>query len=376
MSETQIPPIAIIRNRPSLPVRAPYGNYVKRHAVTSLTAIFGSAPEKSEEESEKLLNLYWNRAELKKEFANLRSEQFRLRDCIKRQEGSTARIQQKLDHLEQLLLDPEWVYNVVTYYQLQALNLRCKSKLEKFAEQLKQRREHKQNKALLRDWNEGRAEESAQIEIRIGETRMKLQVLEDQLQSERQRLASMSAFLRVFRRRSITRNLDNLAGSMEGAQADEEQLLRRFDEIQRRQAPDTKGLDIPTKRLINCMILAFVQQLYLHFGRDGVAGMAKEAGEKSVGAINYGSKKDCDRVITRVRKRAESFEKESEFADILRRRAKLIADDALYPNDDEAVPASGSVATVYEISAEGVIEKTDANLLGENYWNISAVLSR
>ena len=156
--------------------------------MTSLIAIFGNTQEKTEDESEKLLNLYWNRAELKKEFADLRSEQFRLKDCIKRQEGSTARIQQKLDHLEQLLLDPEWVYNVVTHYQLQALNSRCKSKLEKFAEQLKQQREQKQNKALLTGWKESRAEESADIETRIGKKRMQLQVLEDQLQSERQRL--------------------------------------------------------------------------------------------------------------------------------------------------------------------------------------------
>ena len=344
--------------------------------MTSLTAIFGNTQEKSEEESAKLLNLYWNRAELKKEFANLRSEQFRLKDCIKRQEGSTARIQQKLDHLEQLLLDPEWVYNVVTYYQLQALNLRCKSKLAKFAEQLKQQREQKQNKQLLADWNAGRAEELAEIEMQIGEKRMQEQMLEDQLQSERQRLASMSGFLKIFRRRSITTILDNLAETIDSAQDAEEQLLLRYDEVQKQQAPGTQGLDIPTKRSINCMILAFAQQLYQHFGRDGVAGMAKEAGEKSVGAINYGSKADCDRVIARVRKRVETFEKESDFAEILRQRAKLIAENAMYRNDDEAVPDSGSVATLYEISENGVIKPKDANLLGQDFWGIAGILSR
>ncbi len=344
--------------------------------MTSLTAIFGKTHEKSEEESAKLLNLYWNRAELKKEFANLRSEQFRLKDCINRQEGSTARIQQKLDHLEQLLLDPEWVYNVVTYYQLQALNLRCKSKLAKFAEQLKQQREQKQNKQLLAGWNAGRAEELAEIEMQIGEKRMQEQMLEDQLQSERQRLASMSGFLKIFRRRSITTILDNLAETIDSAQDAEEQLLLRYDEVQKQQAPDTQGLDIPTKRSINCMILAFAQQLYQHFGRDGVAGMAKEAGEKSVGAINYGSKADCDRVIARGRKRMETFEKESDFAEILRQRAKLIAENAMYRNDDEAIPDSGSVATLYEISENGVIKAKDANLLGQDYWNIAGILSR
>jgi hypothetical protein len=345
-------------------------------AVTSLTAIFGNTQEKPEEESEKLLNLYWNRAELKKEFANLRKEQFRLKDCIQRQEGSTARIQQKLDHLEQLLLDPEWVYNVATYYQLQALNLRCKSKLEKFAEQLKQQREQKQNNRQLADWNERRAEESAGIETQIGDKRMQVQTLEDQLQFERQRLVSMSGLIRIFRRRSVMKTLDKLAETIDRTQLEEEQLLLRYDEVQKRQTPETQGLDIPTKRLINCMILAFAQQLYLHFGPDGVAGMAKESGEKSVGAINYGGKKDCDRLIARAHKRAESFEKESDFADVLRQRAHLIAEKALYRDDDDAVPASSSVATLFAISEQGAVKTSDADLLGGNYWGLAGILSR
>ena len=344
--------------------------------MTSLTAIFGGAQEKPEEESEKLLNLYWNRAELKKEFASLRSEQFRLKDCIKSQEGATARIQQKLDHLEQLLLDPEWVYNVVTYYQLQALNLRCKSKIEKFSEQLKQQREQKQNKRQLADWNERRAEESAEIETQIGDKRMQVQTLEDQLQFERHRLVSMSGLVRIFRRRSVMKTLDRLAEAIDRTQLQEEQLLLRYDEVQTRQPPETEGLDIPTKRLINCMILAFAQQLFLHFEPDGVAVMAKESGEKSVGAINYGSKKDCDRVIARAHKRAKSFEKESDFADVLRQRAHLIAEKALYCNDDDPVPASSTVATLFAISEQGAVKTSDADLLGENYWGLAGVLSR
>lgn len=344
--------------------------------MTSLTAIFGGAQEKPAEESDKLLNLYWNRAELKKEFASLRREQFRLQDCVKSQEGATARIQQKLDHLEQLLLDPEWVYNVVTYYQLQALNLRCKSKLEKFAEQLKQQREQKQNSRQLAAWNERRAEESAEIETQIGDRRMQVQTLEDQLQFERQRLVSMSGLVRVFRRRSVMKTLDKLAGTIDRIQSEEEQLLLRYDEVQKRQPPDTQGLDIPSKRLINCMILAFAQQLYLHFEPDGIAAMAKESAEKSVGGINYGSKKDCDKVIARVQKRAKSFEKESDFADVLRQRAHLIAEKAVYRSDDDPVPASSTVATLFAISEQGAVKTSDADLLGENYWRLAGILSR
>jgi len=344
--------------------------------VTGLTAIFGNSEEKPEEDSDKLLQLYWNRAELKKEFADLRDEKFQLQERIKEHEGATARVHQKLNHLEQLLLDPEWVYNVIIYYRLQHLNLRCQSKLEKFAELLKQQRENRQHSQLVSGWNEKRVAEAGDIERQIGEQRMQVQMLEDHLQAEQHRLVTMSGFMRLFRKRSVTATLDNLAASIVSAQQMEERLMVQYDELQHRMPPDTEGLDIPTKRMINFMILSFAQQMYLHFRPDGLAGMAKEAGDKSVGAINYGGKKECDQIIERVRKRVEKYDKAKDFADILQQRAKLIAEHAMFRSNDDAVPTSGSVAIVYEITSKGVIKKRDANLLGDNYWNLSGILSR
>ena len=345
--------------------------------MTSLTAIFGNSDAKPDEaESEKLLQLYWNRAELKKEFAELRNEQFRLKDRVKHQEGVAARFQQKLDHLEQLLLDPEWVYNVIIYYQLRRLNLRCQGKLEKFAEQLKQQREQKQHSRLLQTWNENRASEAAEVEKRIGEHRMQLQLLEDRLQSERYRLSTMNGFMKLFRRRSLMASLDKIALSIDAAQQEEQALLLEFDAIQNREPPDTQGLDISTKRLINCMILAFAQHLYLHFSADGIAGMAKEASEKSVGAINYGARQECDEIIERVARLCDSFDKAADFADVLQQRAKLIAEKAVFRSDDDAAPTSASVATVYAINDKGAVREADANLLGENYWHLTNILSR
>ena len=347
--------------------------------MASLTAIFGSSSEKDEgeeRESEKLLNLYWNRAELKKEFARLRNEQFELKDRIKEHEGSAARLQQKLDHLENLLLDPEWVYNVVTYFQLRGLNLRCQGKLAKFAEQLKQQREQKQHSQLVDQWNEQRMQEAAGIESEIGEQRLHVQLLEDRLQAERHRLATMSGFMKLFRGRSLTASLDNLAQEIDAAQFEENSLLQRYDEVQNRTPPDTQGLDIPTKRLINFMILAFAQQLYLHFQDDDIAMLAKEAGDKSVGAINYGAKEHSDLIIKRVKKRADSMDSAADYADILQERAKLIATKAQFRSDDDAVPISRSVATVFEIKPNGKVRTHDGNLLGENYWNLAGIVSR
>jgi hypothetical protein len=347
--------------------------------LTSLTAIFGSSTEKPEEnemESEKLLNLYWNRAELKKEFAELRSEKFQLQERVKEHEGATARVQQKLEQLENLLLDPAWVYNIVTHFQLQGLNLKCQAQVAKFAEQLKRQREQRLHSQLVDDWNGRRSEEAVAIEKQIGEQRLQAQMLEDRLQAERHRLANMSGFTRLFRGRSLTASLDRIAASIHAAQRNESVLFGELAEIQDRDPPDTQGLDTATKRMINFMILAFSQQQFLALRENEIASLAKESGDKSVGAINYGGKESCEEILAHITDRLDALSTSTDFAGELQTRAKLIAENARFRDPNDAVPTAESVSIIYEFGSDGAVKESKLNLLGENYWNVSNVVSR
>ncbi len=349
---------------------------LKEPGLASLTEIFGNSREKSQEDSEKLLDLYWNRAELKKEFDGMRKEQFRLQDRIKQKEGAAARLQQKLDHLEELLLDSDWAYNVIVFYQFRVLALHCQQKLANFAEQLKQQREQKQHGRLLDSWNEGRSSDAQVLEHQVAEKRAIIQQLEDQLVADRDRLTSMGGFLKIFKRRSITSTMNSLSDQIEAAQQEEESLLAGIEEIQNRTPPDTEGLDVPTKRSINCMIIAFAQQLFLAFEDDELAAMAKESSEKSVGAINYGSRHECEQLLEKIRDVIELMEQASDFAEILKRRSVLLGEKASFRNDTDVVPISDSVATLYRIDSNGLVTERDKNILGENWWGISKTLSR
>jgi len=347
--------------------------------LTSLTAIFGSSTEKSDEnemESEKLLNLYWNRAELKKEFAELRSENFQLQERVREHEGATARVQQKLEQLENLLLDPAWVFNTVTYFQLQGLNLKCQAKVAKFAEQLKRQREQRLHSELVDDWNERRSKEAVAVEQQIGEQRLQAQMLEDRLQAERHRLATMSGFMKIFRGRSLTASLDRIVENIHAAQRNERMLFGELAEIQDRDPPDTQGLDVATKRMINFMILAFSQQQFLALRENDMASLAKESGDKSVGAINYGGKESCEEILARITDRLDALSKSTDFAGELQTRAKMIAEHARFRDQNDAVPTAASVAVIYEFGRDGTVKESELNLLGENYWNVSSVVSR
>lgn len=343
--------------------------------MAGLTGIFKAEPE-TPEDTDKLVDLFRNRSELKKEFAELRNEKYQLQDRIKERQGAIERVQQKLNHLEALLLDPEWVHNVVVFYQLRRLAAHCENKIARFAEQLKQQREEKTHSKVLGSWNTKLAKESEKVERKIGEHRMRLQLLEDQLQSERHKLATMGGITKMLHGRSQESSVDEIAAAIAKAHAQEQALLLELDRIQKTSPPDHEGLNTAAKRSINFMILSFAQQLYLDYRDGDLVGLAKEAGEKSVGAVNYGGKADCDELLAVLTQRREEVDQADDFAGILQKRAKMIARNALFRHDDDVVPVPGTVATIYEVDGNGVVRQSDANLLGENYFAVAKALSR
>ena len=355
--------------------RALHLDYVKRSALTSITTIFKGEPE-SAEEPDKLVDLFRNRAELKKEFAALRNEKYELQDRIKAHRGATERVQQKLNHIESLLLDPEWVHNVVVFYQLRRLAAHCEGRLERFAEQLKQQREQRVHSRVLVSWNQKRMQLIERVTARIGEHRMRVQTLEDQLQAERHKLHTMGGIAKMLHGRSQETSVGQLGASVAAAQARERELLQELENTEKLEPPPHEGLDITAKRSINFMILAFAQQLYLDYVEDDLVALSKESREKSVGAVNYGGKAECDDLLELIARRKQEIEQAGDFADLLQTRAKKIAEFAQFRHDDDPVPVPATVTTIFSIDANGVIRTSDANLLGENYFSIAKVMSR
>lgn len=343
--------------------------------MTSLTGLFKAEPEEVQD-NDKLVDLFRNRAELKKEFAALRDEKYQLQDRVKQHEGATARVQQKMDHLESLLLDRDWVHNVVAFYQLRRMAAHCNAKLARFAEQLKQQREQKTQSKVMAEWSAQRDAKSAEVQQSLEERRLKTQMLEDQLQAERHKLTTMNGVSKMLRGKALDAEIEQIALRIEHSQAKEAELLQSLEGVQSASPPDPEGLDVATKRSINFMILSFAQQLYLHFDEDNLAAMAKEASEKSVGAVNYGTKYECDEIIASIEERWDTMESATEHAEVMKKRAQLIAEHAMFRNDDDVIPAPGTAATVYAIDANGVVKRRDANLIGDNYFGIAKVLCR
>ena len=88
------------------------------------------------DEQERLLKLYWNRAELKKELAGLDDQLYQLRDRLKQQEATTERVLGEKEALEILLGNPDLGFGALVHFQLRALWKACNAQLEQFAKEV------------------------------------------------------------------------------------------------------------------------------------------------------------------------------------------------------------------------------------------------
>lgn len=342
--------------------------------ATLATLFKGSSTE--EEVSDKLLNLFQKRVELKKEFAGLRKTQYRLQDRVKIEEGNSARVKQELDRLEAMLLDPKNAPSVLAGYQLRGLAIRCQRKLAKFSEQLKQQREQRIHNQQLADWNKQRLQDGRVVENQLAAVRADLAADQSEHDSFAERLLLMNGFLKLLKRRSMARELNRLQQQIAAGEDQVQKLVDSLQTVQTRQPPVVGGLDTASKRNLNLMIISYAQELLLNFSDDTLADMARDACEHGVGAINYGTRKECNELVDRVENCMLKMTQSTESSDIIMKRSKLIAEHAVFRSDSEVVPKAASVSTLYAFRPDGEIVATSADILGQNYWEIASVLSR
>jgi len=154
-------------------------------------------------EDQRLVELFRNRAELKKELQELGEERHRLLDRLKLQEGATMRVEEQMAALEQYLGRPEEGYKCLAYFQLRALWRAAARRLEQFAAELQRQQKDRERKQQLAAFERARRDRLGEIERELAEAR----VLADQLQAEQrlveQRLRELRGFWNHFSRRRL-----------------------------------------------------------------------------------------------------------------------------------------------------------------------------
>jgi len=336
------------------------------------------------EPAEQLLKLYWNRADVKRELKSLRRERFELMDKLKEQEGAIVRAQEQLEGLERLLTNPLAAANAMVYFQLRHLWRVGAQRLEQFGRELQVQRE-KRERAQLQD------AEMAKRKRRLDAVKEKLtalaekrRVAADEQARVEQKLAGMNKLFRLFRGAVLKRRIAGIESGCQMLDEKLEELRALAEKIQGEPLPEPEGLSLDSRRLINIAVIALAQHLVVHFSEHDLASLAKTSTERAVADMKFGDRRDCDRMVERIREKIEELKQQKTFADQVKRRTDLLLTEGKYRNDTDSVPNVECLQVISRTPGVQVNElemarrTTDAplriNVLADDYWDLLAAM--
>ncbi len=347
--------------------------------------MLGALLERDDEPtSEQLLKLYWNRAGVKRELRALRHERFELLDKLKEQEGAIVRAQEQLEGLERLLTNPLAAANAMVYFQLRHLWRIGAQRLEQFGKELQVQRE-KRERTQVQDAAIAKRKRrlDAVTEKLHGLVDKRRLVIEEAARFEQQ-LANMNGLVRLFRAGRLKRRIAGLHSGRGVLEDKLEELKELIEKIQSEPLPEPEELSLESRRLVNTAIIALAQHLVVHFSEHDLASQAKTATERAVGDMKFGDRRDCDRLVERIREQIEGLKQQKTLADHVKKRADLLLTQLKYRNDTDSVPNidclqlisrnPGVQATETELARRTSDAPLRVNVLADDYWQLLSVM--
>jgi hypothetical protein len=321
-------------------------------------------------EDERLLKLFWNRAELKKELQGLDDELYLLKDRLKQQEGTTTRLQEQLDQLEALLGHPERGYEALAHFAFRALWRACRTQLEQFSSELRRQQQDRERKRQLAEFQQDREERMRLADERLRQAEEVAAAERRRLEEAEASLARLTGFWNYFRRREL--GYETEAQRMRCAAADRQltDMREAHRTIEKEPWPEFPGLSVESRRAINVATIAYAQLLYARLAELGLAQPARLAMNRSVHDARYGSRDQCMARIGEIQAALTLVRSQDGVAAGIRARADLIRAGASWHSTADVIPAPESLPAA---AAHGAI---DANVLIDDYWDLHRALSR
>ena len=330
--------------------------------------------------TERLLQLYWNRAGVKRELKSLKAERYELLDRLKNQEDAITRAREQLDGLERLLVNPIAAANAMVYFQLRNIWRVASQRLEQFSNELEAQRQKRERKQLQDAALAKRARRLAGIAENVQMFTEKLKTVHADSQALESRINGLGLVARLLKGKSLRSKLSFLVEETESLRERIEELNELAEKIEGEPLPDIEELSVESRRTINAAVIALSQHLVLHFSANKLAVLARDSMSKTVGDMRFGDRRECDRMVESIRGRIADLKQEDGLADVVRQRAAMLRKDLQYRNDTDASPTPFSTPTIAPLIDDKHLARrsTDApvhvNVLADDYWDLSRYL--
>jgi hypothetical protein len=334
--------------------------------------------QETEPEDERLLTLFRNRSELKKEFAKLRRSGEKLQEQLQQQEGETLRSQQQLEQLEDMLAHPVQAANASVFYQLRSIWVHCHRKLERLNEHLLTYRHEQEIKLELNQFNAIKKEAIGGIAKRGQEARIQYDKTVAEFESLKRQHEELRGFWNYLKRRSIALRIVHAATLQSAAAAELKECLEQVKAKEDMPLPEFGELSLEGRRSINLMLIAVAQELYLHFSEQNVSTLTREASVREVADVNYGDINACRALNIHIEKCMRSLPNGQELVVNAHQRMLFLEKNGDYRLETDTIPAAGSFSEIPLAIDEGGVmhgqKAVSVNVLADEYWDVCAVL--
>ena len=336
--------------------------------IDKLSFLKGSEGGGVSADEERLMQLFQNRAGLKKAYADLKDEFHLLRDRLKQQEGATIRVQEQLDALGDLLADPRTGFAALVFYQLRGLWKTCHQQLSQFTTDLTRQQELKETARHSAECETEKNLRLADVDRRLQESAAAADAHRAQLSAAQSELGRLTAFWHYFRRRRLQKSLEALRQAVVAADAVVGDLHAERSAINNEALPEFPGISLVARRNINLAIISYAESLCEHVDAFGLAARAKEAVARRVHEMSFGSRADCEGYMVRVQKAQAAIANQKQITAGVRTKLERLRATCEYRNSADTVPTADSLA-----AAAG---SASWNVLAEDYWDLYNLLLR
>lgn len=334
----------------------------------------------AQQDEERLMQLFQNRAGLKKAYADLQDEFHLLRDRLKQQEGATVRVQEQLDALGDQLGNPKRGFSALVFFQLRALWKLCHQRIAEFAGDLVRQQEARETARHNADAQARRATQLEQVRTRLNDAAAAADSERSRLVSLQQQLAGASAIWHYFRRRRLIREVEAQRLKVAASDARVGELHAEHSAVQNEQLPDFPGLTLEARRTINLAIIGYGEVLCDRLQSIGLVSRAKEVVARRVHEMEFGSRSECDALMERIQMGMGIAASEREVAVQVKSKIERYRTQVTYRNDSDTVPAADSLSAA---AADDVLRRAEQpanagswNVLADDYWDVYTLMLR
>lgn len=322
---------------------------------------------------DRLVELFRNRAQLKKAHQELQRDFLSMEEKLKNAEALTRRAEERLEAIERLMAKPEAGYNGLVYFQLRALWRACNDQLSMFADELRKQQEDRERKKQLQKFNKDRAHRMDEINDLIRRVKDEADEITEEIASLEKRHGKLRGFWNYFRRRELGARLAERREEHASARSRIEELFDRRIKVESEPWPEFPGLSVEGRRIVNIAVIAYAQHLYAYFSESNVARLAREAVTRPIQDLKYGSEKDCTVLIEKIQKLMLGLKDSHLKAAGLKELALEIRRYADFRKSEDTVPAASSLDG---ITSSSLLSGPRTNVLMDEYWDIYEVFLR